>query len=114
MAALGYQESHWRARAVSPTGVRGLMMLTQPTAKEMGISNRLHPIESIKGGVKYFAKTKKRIPDRIPEPDRTWLALAAYNVGFGHMEDARILCEKADKNPDKWADVKECLIHLEC
>jgi membrane-bound lytic murein transglycosylase F len=113
MAALGYQESHWRARAVSPTGVRGLMMLTQPTAKEMGISNRLHPIESIKGGVKYFAKTKKRIPDRIPEPDRTWLALAAYNVGFGHMEDARILCEKADKNPDKWADVKECLPWLE-
>lgn len=109
MAAMGYQESHWRPKAMSPTGVRGLMMLTLPTAKEMGIKNRLDPEASIRGGTAYFAKIKKRIPDRIQEPDRTWLALAAYNVGYGHLEDARILTEKGGKDPDKWVDVKEFL-----
>ncbi len=109
MAAMGYQESHWRPRATSPTGVRGLMMLTQPTAKEMGVKNRLDAEASIKGGIGYFAKIKARMPERIQEPDRTWLAMAAYNVGFGHLEDARILTEKAGKDPDKWIDVKNFL-----
>lgn len=109
MAAMGYQESHWRPNAVSPTGVRGLMMLTQVTAKEMGIKNRLDPLQSIKGGVKYFTRIHKRIPDSVPEPDRTWFALASYNVGLGHLEDARVLTEKGGKDPNKWADVKEFL-----
>ncbi len=109
MASMGYQESHWRARAVSPTGVRGLMMLTQPTAREMGIKNRLNPEASIKGGIGYFAKMKARIPEQIQEPDRTWLAMAAYNVGYGHLEDARILTEKDGKDPNKWIDVKAYL-----
>lgn len=109
MASMGYQESHWRPRAVSPTGVRGLMMLTQPTAREMGIKNRLNAEASIKGGVGYFAKIKARIPKQIQEPDRTWLAMAAYNVGYGHLEDARILTEKGGKDPNKWIDVKEFL-----
>ncbi|MFT6029347.1 MAG: membrane-bound lytic murein transglycosylase F [Oleiphilaceae bacterium] len=109
MASMGYQESHWLPSAVSPTGVRGLMMLTRPTAKEMGIKNRLDPEASIKGGVAYFAKIKARIPDQILEPDRTWLAMAAYNVGYGHLEDARILTEKAGKDPNKWVDVKNFL-----
>ncbi len=109
MASMGYQESHWRPRATSPTGVRGLMMLTRVTAREMGIKNRLDPEQSIDGGARYFAKIKKRIPERIGEPDRTWMALAAYNVGFGHLEDARMLTEKGGKDPDKWVDVKEFL-----
>lgn len=109
MAAMGYQESHWRPNAVSPTGVRGLMMLTQVTAKEMGISNRLDPEGSIKGGIKYFSRIHSRIPEDIQEPDRTWFALASYNVGYGHVEDAQLLTEKAGKDPHKWADVKEFL-----
>ncbi len=109
MASMGYQESHWRPRATSPTGVRGLMMLTRITAKEVGIKNRLDPEQSIKGGIRYFSKIKARIAKRIAEPDRSWLALAAYNVGYGHLEDARILTEKAGKDPDKWMDVKEFL-----
>lgn len=109
MASMGYQESHWRPRATSPTGVRGLMMLTRITAKEMNIKNRLDPEQSIKGGVRYFSKIRARIPKRIAEPDRSWLALAAYNVGYGHLDDARILTEKAGKDPDKWMDVKEFL-----
>ncbi|WP_372965578.1 membrane-bound lytic murein transglycosylase MltF [Marinobacter sp.] len=109
LAAIGYQESHWRPNAVSPTGVRGLMMLTRTTAKYIGINNRLDAEESIEGGARYFKLVYEKIPDRIPEPDRTWFALASYNVGYGHLEDARRLTESAGKDPDRWMDVKEFL-----
>lgn len=109
LAAIGYQESHWMPNAVSPTGVRGLMMLTRVTAKEMGVANRLDPISSIEGGARYFSLIRERVAQHIPEPDRTWLALASYNVGFGHMEDARALTAQGGMNPDKWMDVKEFL-----
>ncbi|MEM7282013.1 MAG: membrane-bound lytic murein transglycosylase MltF [Pseudomonadota bacterium] len=109
LASIGYQESHWNAKAVSPTGVRGIMMLTQGTARQMGVSNRTDPTQSIMGGARYFNRVKSKIPERIGEPDRTWLALAAYNVGFGHLEDARILTEMHNKDPDRWIDVREYL-----
>lgn len=112
LAAIGYQESHWRPDAVSPTGVRGLMMLTRPTAAHMGVDNRLDPTESIWGGARYFRQLTRMIPNNIPEPDRTWFALAAYNVGYGHLEDARILTERGGKDPTKWMDVKEFLPRL--
>lgn len=109
LAALSYQESHWRKDARSHTGVRGLMMLTQATAKQMGVNNRLDPEESIQGGARYLKSLIARIPDRIQEPDRTWFALAAYNVGFGHLEDARILTQRDGGDPDLWQDVKQRL-----
>ncbi len=109
LAALSYQESHWNPKAKSPTGVRGFMMLTLDTAKFVGIKNRLNAEQSIDGGAKYFRSVYDRTPQRIQEPDRTWLALAAYNVGLGHLEDARILTEIHGGNPDKWSDVRETL-----
>lgn len=109
IAAIGYQESHWDPNAVSPTGVRGLMMLTLKTAKDLNITNRLDPKNSIFGGAKYFRKTKDRIDENIAEPDRTWMAMAAYNVGYYHVQDARELARKQDKNPDRWIDVKTVL-----
>ncbi len=109
LAAMGYQESLWNARAKSPTGVRGLMMLTQATAKQMKVTNRLDPHQSIRGGAKYFTSVHKRIPERIAEPDRTWLALAAYNVGLGHVEDARIITQANGGDSDRWIDVKKSL-----
>lgn len=109
IAAIAYQESHWNPKARSPTGVRGLMMLTLETAKEMNVSNRLDPLQSLEGGVAYFLKLRSRLPKRITDPDRTMLALAAYNVGYGHLEDARILTARHGKNPDLWADVREYL-----
>ncbi|WP_166269520.1 membrane-bound lytic murein transglycosylase MltF [Marinobacter caseinilyticus] len=109
LAAIGYQESHWRPNAVSPTGVRGIMMLTRNTASYIGIDNRLDPEKSIKGGARYFRKVHEQIPADIPEPDRTWFALASYNVGYGHLEDARRLTEGAGRDPDRWMDVKEFL-----
>ncbi|MCP3908624.1 MAG: membrane-bound lytic murein transglycosylase MltF [Oceanicoccus sp.] len=109
LAAISYQESHWNPRARSPTGVRGMMMLTLPTAKEMGIKNRLDAEQSLRGGARYFNKILRRLPDRVKEPDRTWFALAAYNVGMGHLEDARKITERRGGNPSKWADVKDNL-----
>jgi len=109
IAAIGYQESHWNPEAISPTGVRGVMMLTQPTASHVGVVDRLDPQQSIFGGARYFWELHTRLPDRILEPDRTWLALAAYNVGYGHLEDARVLTARAGGNPDRWADVKRHL-----
>ncbi len=108
LAAIGYQESHWRANARSRTGVRGLMMLTRTTAKEMGVANRLNPEQSIVGGSAYFAKLKKRF-GKVLEPDRTWLSLAAYNVGMGHVRDAQKLTKKQGGDPDRWMDVKDRL-----
>jgi len=112
LAAMSYQESHWQPKATSVTGVRGMMMLTLPTAKELGIESRLDPEQSIKGGAKYLTKLLKRIPDRITQPDRLWFALASYNVGLGHLEDARVLTERQGANPDMWVDVKIRLLQL--
>lgn len=109
LAAIGYQESHWEDSAISPTGVKGIMMLTNDTALQVGIADRTDPTQSIKGGAIYFQQQLNKIPKRITEPDRTWFALAAYNVGYGHLEDARILTRRQGRNPDKWLDVKEAL-----
>jgi membrane-bound lytic murein transglycosylase F len=112
LAAIGYQESHWDAKATSPTGVRGLMMLTEETATRLQIKDRLDARDSIVGGARYLSLLKEGIPPRIPEPDRTFLALAAYNLGLGHLEDARILATRAGLNADKWQDVRQVLPRL--
>lgn len=106
LAAIAYQESHWDPFAVSPTGVAGIMMLTRAAASEVNVSDRRDPEQSITGGARYFLHTYDRIADRIQEPDRTWLALAAYNIGYGHLEDARVLTERHGGSPDLWEDVK--------
>jgi peptidoglycan lytic transglycosylase F len=109
LAAIAYQESHWDPRAESPTGVRGMMMLTRPTAREMGVDNRLDAAQSLRGGARYFKNMKRRLPEGITEPDRTWMALAAYNIGMGHLEDARKLTQANKGNPDLWRDVLDSL-----
>jgi membrane-bound lytic murein transglycosylase F len=109
LAAIGYQESGWDETAVSPTGVRGLMMLTAETAQRVGVTDRNDPRDSILGGARYLRLIKQTIPERIPEPDRTWLTLAAYNVGFGHLEDARVLTQGRGGDPDRWDAVRETL-----
>lgn len=109
LAAQSYQESHWNPRARSPTGVRGIMMLTLTTAREVGVRNRLEPRQNIMGGARYLAGLRQRIPDTVPEPDRDWMTLAAYNVGMGHLYDARELARRLDKNPDRWPELAEVL-----
>ena len=112
LAALGYQESRWRPAAVSPRGAQGVMMLMPLTAKKMGVDNVFSPDENIMGGARYLLYMKERIPKRILDPDRTWLAMAAYNIGIGHLEDARIITQMRKKNPDRWSDVRANLPRL--
>lgn len=109
LAAVGYQESQWDPKAISPTGVRGIMMLTRRTAKELGIDDRIDPRNSITGGARYLQQILKRLPAHIQEPDRTWMALAAYNVGYGHLQDARTLARQNGGDADRWADVMKTL-----
>ena len=109
LAAVSYQESMWDPRAKSPTGVRGIMMLTQPTARRVGVTNRLHAEQNIAGGAKYLRILFDRMPEDIAQPDSTWFALASYNVGWGHVRDARTITEQQGGNPNSWADVKKRL-----
>ena len=109
LAAIGYQESHWRSQAVSPTGVRGIMMLTLDTAAYLGLDDRLDPQKSIFGGAQFYARQTERVADTVAEPDRTWMALAAYNVGFNHIKDARTIVEWKDGDPDTWVDISNAL-----
>jgi len=109
LAALGYQESRWDPFATSPTNVRGLMMLTEETAARMNVTDRLDPRQSILAGARYLRTLKDALPSRILEPDRTWLAMAAYNIGSGHLEDGRILAQRMNLNPDSWLDVRRAL-----
>jgi len=112
LAAVSYRESHWDTYNTSPTNVRGLMMLTEDTADQMGVTDRLDPKQSIPAGAKYIMKLIETVPERIPEPDRTYMALAAYNIGYAHVEDARVLAKRLGLNPDSWADIKKTLVML--
>jgi membrane-bound lytic murein transglycosylase F len=109
LAAVAYQESQWDPIATSETGVRGLMQITEETARHLGIADRLDARQSAIGAAKYLADLKRRLPPRIAEPDRTWLALAAFNIGIAHLEDARILAQRQKLNPDLWSDVRKVL-----
>lgn len=109
LAAISYQESHWDPNARSYTGVRGMMMLTENTAKAMGVKDRTHPEESIEGGARYLKLMMDKVPDSVPDDEKVWFALTAYNIGYGHMMDARRLTKLLGKDPDSWGDVKEVL-----
>ena len=109
LAAMGYQESHWDEDAVSPTGVRGLMMLTMDTAERLEVKNREDATQSIFGGARYFRLMHDSLPDSIKEPDRTWMALATYNIGLGHLLDARKLTRSLGGDPNRWLDVRNTL-----
>ena len=109
LAAVAYQESHWDPEARSPTGVRGFMMLTSQTARQLGVEDRLDAAASIAAGARYLADLKERIAEDVAEPDRTWLTLAAYNLGLGHVYDARQLAERLGRDKNSWADMRRTL-----
>jgi membrane-bound lytic murein transglycosylase F len=113
LAAIGYQESKWNPSAASSSGAKGLMQLTVDSATEARVTNPTDARQSIFGGARYFRQVFEKIPAHVPEPDRTWFALAAYNIGYGHLEDARVLAQKAGRDPDSWQDVREFLPLLE-
>lgn len=109
LAAQSYQESHWRPLAESPTGVKGIMMLTLAAGHDLRVTDRLDPVQSIHGGARYMRQLLDRLPAEIEEPDRTWFALAGYNVGMAHLYDARNLARRLGKDPDVWKDLSQVL-----
>jgi membrane-bound lytic murein transglycosylase F len=109
IAAMIYQESHFNPRARSYTGVRGLMQITQATAREMGVTDRIDPKESIRAGIKYLAKIADRFEDIEDERERLLFALAAYNVGYGHVRDAQKIAGGKGLDPHSWSDLKKVL-----
>lgn len=109
LAAIAYQESHWDPNATSPTGVRGMMMLTKDTADRMNVTNRTHVEQSIRGGSEYLHLLMNQLPQTIKAEDRIWFGLAAYNMGMGHLIDLRRLTKQLGGNPDEWLDVKKNL-----
>jgi len=109
LAALSYQESHWNPKAVSPTGVEGIMMLTRNTAESLGVEDRTDPKKAILAGAGYLKDRFDRLPDSIPDEDRWFQALASYNIGRAHVLDVRVLARKMGKNPDSWRELKALL-----
>jgi membrane-bound lytic murein transglycosylase F len=112
LAALGYQESMWDAKAVSPFGAQGLMMLMPRTGRSLGMVDPFDERESIITGARYLAQLHETVPARIRQPDRLWMAMASYNMGYGHLEDARVLTARQGGNGDAWIDVRERLTLL--
>ena len=112
IAAVAYHESHWDPNATSYTNVRGIMMLTEETADRLEVSNRLDASESILAGARYIDLLKEALPDEVDEPDRTWLALAAYNIGPGHFNNARLLAKQLKADPNSWYEMKSILPKL--
>ena len=94
---------------MSPTGVRGIMMLTEVTADHVGVRNRLDPLQSIDGGARYLREMYERLPEEIQSPDRLWMALAAYNIGFHHLMDARKITAMQHADPNQWLEVEKRL-----
>ena len=109
LAAISYQESHWNPKAKSFTGVRGLMMLTRSTAKMLGVKNRLDPTQSITGGTRHLKQMLKFVPQGVEGENRLKFALAAYNIGMGHIHDAQKLAKKMGYNENSWSDLKRVL-----
>lgn len=109
LAAQSYQESYWQPGAVSPTGVEGLMQLTRATAEFMEVEDRTDPRQSVFGGARYLRNLYDRIDETVTEPDRTWFTLTAYNMGLGHLLDARDIARRLDKDPDLWTSIKATL-----
>ena len=112
LAAVGYQESKWRPDAVSHQGAYGVMQIILPTARGLGLKDPTNPVRNIMAGAKYIAQLRDQVPEKATEPDRTYLAMAAYNVGIGHLKDALELTREQGGDPTSWPDVRPRLLQL--
>ena len=109
VASQAYQESRFNPGAKSWAGAAGLMQIMPATARELRV-NANDPRQSVEGACRYLWKLDKRWKAITPESERVKFILASYNVGLGHVEDARRLATKNGDDPDKWTDVAYWLI----
>lgn len=109
LAALSYQESRWSNSARSPTGVRGIMQMTQQTAEHLGVDDRMDMHQSIEGAARYLKNLRARLPEKIKEPERTWFAVAAYNIGFKHVLNGYRKAREQGLDRTKWKTISDLL-----
>jgi membrane-bound lytic murein transglycosylase F len=93
-------------------GAQGLFQIMPGTAKGLGISDPADPEQSIRGGLKYMQQLHEHYQDVADPIERYRFALAAYNTGFGHVDDARRLCKAAGKDHRRWREVAAFLLKL--
>ena len=111
LAAVAFQESQWDPKARSATQVKGMLMLTLPTAASVGVTNRLDPIQSIYGGAQYIADLKLSTNYGTSSGDKTAFILASYNLGTTNIKNA---IDAIDKKPIEvtWLDLERYLLKL--
>lgn len=110
LAAVGYQESRWDPTAVAPTGTRGMMQFTRPTALELGVSNPHDARTSIEGAARYLDLLQKQLPKELDEVERPWFALAAYNIGIGTVYGAIRRHQRIHHTPISWNTFRTALL----
>lgn len=108
LTALIYQESHFDPRAVSTAGALGLMQLMPETAAKFGVSDIFNPAENIRAGVRHLMNFYA-FYDKAAYPARLYIALAAYNIGQGHILDARNLARRQNLDPNRWESLVRTL-----
>ncbi len=108
IAAQIYQESHFNSKARSRSGAKGLMQLTSSTARSLGVKNILNPEQNINAGVQHL-KDLYNYFEKAEGLNRLFIALAAYNVGQGHMLDARNIAREMNLDPNKWSSLSTTL-----
>jgi membrane-bound lytic murein transglycosylase F len=112
LAAMSYQESKWQPDAQSQQGAYGMMQIMPPTAAYIGLTDPGNPVQNITAAAKYLDYLRTQIDDQAPNPDLTYLALAAYNIGIGHLNDAIKLTRQQGGDPNRWRDIRERLTQL--
>ncbi|MFN2395042.1 MAG: transglycosylase SLT domain-containing protein, partial [Bacteroidales bacterium] len=105
LAALIYRESQFNPNARSWAGATGLMQLMPRTAREFGAANPRNPEQNIQAGVDFLLWLDNYWQQEIKNPEeRMKFIIASYNVGQGHVQDARKLAEAFDADPDIWTN----------
>ncbi len=105
LASLIYQESQFHPDKTSWAGARGLMQLMPATAKQFGVVNIANVHQNVDAGVKYLKWQTKYWKDEIQDStERIKFVMASYNIGHGHIEDARKLAKKYGANYNIWLD----------
>ena len=111
VAAQVYQESRFNPRAQSWAGARGLMQLMPVTARSLGVHNTYSVHQNLSGGMRYLAQQVARF-DTLGPNEALAFGLAAYNAGFGHVQDARELARREGLNPNVWSGNVETAIEM--
>ncbi|MBM4279369.1 MAG: hypothetical protein FJ137_00940, partial [Deltaproteobacteria bacterium] len=102
LAAQAFQESRFDPDAKSAVGAQGLFQVMPATGRELGFTNLRDPEQGVAAGAKYMAWLLEHFDPAIPFKHRVRFALAAYNAGKGHVDDARLLARQMGLDPNRW------------